>query len=65
MDKLPGYIKQGIYFTLDTGEERAIGNWSGCIWIFHRHPDGQWVSLEKLGGVQRPEHEDWNTANGT
>jgi hypothetical protein len=28
------------------------GRWDG--WLFHKHPDGRWVSLQKLDDVEYP-----------
>jgi len=46
---LPEYITKPIYYNDIVGQKKAIGIWEECLWTFYKHPDGQWVSLEKVG----------------
>lgn len=41
-------------FLDDQGKEFLVKLWGGEPWIFYRHPDGQWVSLRKVGSGELP-----------
>ena len=39
--------KRGFTYVSENGRELLVRMWCGEPWICYKHPDGQWVSLEK------------------
>jgi hypothetical protein len=40
--------ERGFVYTSENGRELLVRMWNDEPWIFYKHPDGQWVSLEKI-----------------
>lgn len=40
-------LERGFTYVSENGRELLVRMWNDEPWIFYKHPDGQWVSLQK------------------
>lgn len=61
-ERLADYIEnlgRGFTYVSENGRELLVRMWNDEPWIFYKHPDGQWVSLQKCAIA-----EEWVLAKG-
>lgn len=53
------HLERGFTYVSENGRRLLIRMWNDEPWIFYKHPDGQWVSLQKCAIA-----EEWALAKG-